>query len=491
LPTRLIEVTLPDHSTNVRLYETHGETGQYACLSHRWIEGHTITTVLSNIDDRKKEIQWEALPKTFQDAITIVRKLGLRYIWIDSLCIIQGSDSDDWIKEAPKMASTYQQAYITISASYAVNKENGCFSTASPLDIGQRLDVTSISGRFEPYTVYWRLPISHNAFPLQHRGWVLQEALLSPRLLHFGDTELVWECTENTTCECGMIDPSIILPDPSAYSFYSGVFGRKTTHYQALSPLAGLEKLKNRWRDIVHEYTRKGLTFQEDIFPALAGLAKQMQSIRKCEYYAGLWEDSLATDLLWVASDEFLETISDSPRPAKWRAPSWSWASTTSPVTYAGLGHLFTDTTGSCMDLTKSIFVDVKNVECVPEPDDPTMRLKSARLCLSGNLLESPLATSEDGHSLQAVPPESGQTFFPDYDFSLEGPFQITKCTPLKSLLVAAKEFKKDHSDRTYFSLILRCIDAKGQLYERIGVLQHTYLPRAVRVQDRSQITIL
>lgn len=80
LPTRLIEVTLPDGSNGVRLYETNEETGQYDCLSHRWMEGHTITTTLSNIDERKKLIEWEELPKAFQDAIFTVRRLGLRYI---------------------------------------------------------------------------------------------------------------------------------------------------------------------------------------------------------------------------------------------------------------------------------------------------------------------------------------------------------------------------------------------------------------------------
>jgi len=125
-----------------------------------------------------------------------------------------------------------------------------------------------------------------------------------------------------TTCECGMVEPEVGMPDPDALSFCSGAFGGKPTHYKALSPLAPPGKLKNRWRDIIHEYIRKNLTFPEDIFPALEGLARQMQSARKCQYYAGLLEDTTATDLIWIASDEFKETISDAPRPAKWHAPT-------------------------------------------------------------------------------------------------------------------------------------------------------------------------
>jgi hypothetical protein len=118
------------------------------------------------------------------------------------------------------------------------------------------MDMTSISGRFKPYTIYWRFPLSHNGFPLQSRGWVYQEALLSPRLLHFGKSELVWECAETTACECGMVEPDIGMPFSDALSFHSGAFGGKATHYKALSPLTSPGKLKDRWRDTVGGYAR-------------------------------------------------------------------------------------------------------------------------------------------------------------------------------------------------------------------------------------------
>lgn len=79
---------------------------------------------------------------------------------------------------------------------------------------------------------------------------------------------------------------------------------------------------------------------------------------------------------MWIASDESKETITDAPRPEKWRAPTWSWAATTVPVTYANLGHWIVDTARFCNDLTESIFFAVTSVQCVPETDDPTMRLK-------------------------------------------------------------------------------------------------------------------
>lgn len=122
---------------------------------------------------------------------------------------------------------------------------------------------------------------------------------------------------------------------------------------------------------MIQEYTRRSLTFQHDIFPALSGLAKQMQARRGCKYYAGLREDSLATDMLWAVQDLELYDdeveISDSfPRPNKWRAPTWSWASTTGPISYAHLGIVWNDTSPQCIDCSRRIFIGNFHVECAP-----------------------------------------------------------------------------------------------------------------------------
>src|SRR5262249_44804316 len=160
---------------------------------------------------------------------------------------------------------------------------------ASSFDIGKRFIIGELSGSQDPYILGWRLPITHKHFPLHSRGWVFQETLLSPRVIHFGDTELIWECTHITTCECGMVMPAVRgVPDPLTYTFHQpDGFGRKMMHNRTFLPNSNPESVKNGWRNMVHEYTRRSLTFADDIFPALAGLAMQMQSRRKCEYYAG------------------------------------------------------------------------------------------------------------------------------------------------------------------------------------------------------------
>lgn len=65
-------------------------------------------------------IPWDKLPSTFQDAITVTRRLGIAYIWIDSLCIVQ-DDAQDWEREAAKMALIFESAYLTIAATAAPN----------------------------------------------------------------------------------------------------------------------------------------------------------------------------------------------------------------------------------------------------------------------------------------------------------------------------------------------------------------------------------
>ncbi|KAI8944488.1 heterokaryon incompatibility protein-domain-containing protein [Xylaria longipes] len=111
-PSRLID-TKPDETQNVKLVELENFACRYVCLSHCWGSTKSIKTTKETLQERKERILWDTLCPTFQDAITVVRQLGLRYLWIDSLCIIQ-DDSNDWARESSKMAATYSLAHLTI-----------------------------------------------------------------------------------------------------------------------------------------------------------------------------------------------------------------------------------------------------------------------------------------------------------------------------------------------------------------------------------------
>jgi hypothetical protein len=153
-------------------------------------------------------------------------------------------------------------------------------------------------------------------FPLLQRAWVLQERLLSPRVLHFGRHELMWECTETTACECSFLDH--VEPE-----------NIKIIHHRSLVPgNQSRPALGEKWRALVSSYSRLAMTHGKDKLQALSGMARQMKRSLNDTYIVGLWEGSLMADMLW-------ETYDPQARPSPWRSPTWSWASVTTLVNYA------------------------------------------------------------------------------------------------------------------------------------------------------------
>lgn len=197
----------------------------YAALSHCWGSSQTCITTTSNLEARKAGIPWEALPKTFQDAIQIVLRLDIKYIWIDSLCILQ-DDTEDWHTESAKMADVYELASLTLAATASPADSHGCYSPSLALADGMELVLPEGVG---PVRIAVRKHITHwdavghremcNQFPLLSRGWAYQERLLSRRILHFCETELVWECRDLSVCECG----SLALESSPAGKYYRDI----------------------------------------------------------------------------------------------------------------------------------------------------------------------------------------------------------------------------------------------------------------------------
>ncbi|KAH7092454.1 heterokaryon incompatibility protein-domain-containing protein, partial [Paraphoma chrysanthemicola] len=343
LPTRVLEIhDAEGDELKIRLKVTNGEVGRYICLSHRWLEGKTLTTTTSTMGARTAGIPWADLPKVFQEAITVTHKLGFRYIWIDSLAINQEKSSGDWLREAPKMAQYYQNSSLTISA--AESAESLFYRFPDEAQIVWNVQPPE---RFQQsgYKVGLRKPLPHDVSALHQRGWVYQEHILSPRIAHFGK-ELIWECSELTSCECGRLP----LPTASGKSALRDAWdiGNVVNAYgedvDEKNPerfdFPVIKLIHCRWLDIIAHYSRRTLTYGSDIFPALAGLTKQFQLKYNEEYCAGLWKETLGVGLLWRACDP-----NGHPKPVDWRAPSWSWASTTSPVDYYHLIIAFELTT--------------------------------------------------------------------------------------------------------------------------------------------------
>ena len=155
-------------------------------------------TYRRNFEDRCVEIDISTLPRNFQDAILVTRKLGIQYIWIDSLCIIQ-DDLRDWEKEAKLMEQVFSSAYCTIAASSAKDSTVGFLSAREPAPF-VRVPYTSKSCLFvcEAMDDFHR---DVGVGELNTRAWVLQERALSRRTLHFTKTQTYWECGRGIHCE--------------------------------------------------------------------------------------------------------------------------------------------------------------------------------------------------------------------------------------------------------------------------------------------------
>jgi hypothetical protein len=134
LPTRILDLGSnkmdygsSNSSDTIYLLETNGLKGQYMTLSHCWGKSHPFTTTTANLNERRNGMAVDDLPLTYKDAVAITRAIGIRYLWIDSLCIIQG-DKRDWEIESRKMVDVYPRSLLNIAATSSADNRGGCFS---------------------------------------------------------------------------------------------------------------------------------------------------------------------------------------------------------------------------------------------------------------------------------------------------------------------------------------------------------------------------
>jgi hypothetical protein len=197
MPTRLLDLGTKD-SPNIHIYETKPtDSLQYIALSHPWGQGTHFCTFRNNLDEYKKHIILDKLPATFQHAVTTTRELGLRYLWIDSICIIQGKDGD-FDQEAKRMEDVFSSAYCVIAASSATGQEVGFLNPRKENDF-----LAFVKGEQSIYVSRFMDDFNAHVLegPLSKRGWVLQERALARRTIFFTDRQTYWECGEGIRCE--------------------------------------------------------------------------------------------------------------------------------------------------------------------------------------------------------------------------------------------------------------------------------------------------
>ena len=377
-PTRLLDLgCLSDRQIHrLRIIESQREspTGPYVTLSHRWGGSDVYKLTKMTHANLRSGIRTQTLPRTFQDAVRATKRgLGVRYLWIDSLCIFQDpEDQSDWLKEALTMHKVYQNAFCNLSATGAADSSQGLFFDRRP-EQSQPAEVSLTLSHFDPSaSAQGYLMVEEGAFsrqlestPLQGRGWVFQERLLARRNLHFCCDQLIWECKELYASETypqgmsrrwGSPWTTLLNGDPSQLGLDDEEF---EDYYH------------ETWGQLVFRYSTCKFTVPTDKVIALSGVAKRMREILQDEYVVGMWRRSLPYQLLWsVGLPEMAKRIACPPDG--YRSPSFSWLSAEGPVTFGR------------WRVQDSILFSVEDITLEYETTDTTGPVKNGHIILHG-----------------------------------------------------------------------------------------------------------
>ncbi|RGP58776.1 hypothetical protein FSPOR_11796 [Fusarium sporotrichioides] len=429
LPTRVLDLTgsldIPNSREDivVKLRETKKyELGIYTALSYCWGRDTSLhfKTTHETLESHKEGIDFFSLPLVHREAILTTLYLGIRYIWIDSLCIIQDSHQD-WQAESAMMGSVYSNAHLTIAATSSSSPDEGLhwpFQGAQTVDIHGEI----MSIRFETH-----LSIDRSSEPLNTRGWTLQEAVLPSRLVCFGKEQWLWKCPGRYATEDGLIDgPRVIdngLPQwPALVHEGPGEDGKN---------------FLSNWYQLIINYSRRDLTYQTDKWNAIAGLVNMFKKQTGYTYLAGLWQEDLAVGLMWEATTKGVIRESQD-------APSWSWLSVKGPIKGLEYGSSVT----SMIELIKV---------------NSNLSLKDMSLTIKGRVLRAAIGkrsvTQNSRHYIVAEPNSVdilGEAFL---DTRLPDGVEMVEITCLFVLGVAG--------DKEYFVLILV---GKEKKFQRLGM---------------------
>jgi hypothetical protein len=276
----------------------------------------------------KVAIPYQELPKTIQDAVITSHELGIPFLWIDSLCIMQ-NDPEDIAWEISQMPDIYNNASITIAASRSCSVLEG-FLQNREINYSPNLVFElpyRCPNKKHGSVILFQSAIPKGDEPLDNRAWALQERLLSLRILEFGRVQNRWICPGSENGE-GYRDRWRSSAAVDKYQIDSTIFLFNSTEATDRSYTFRRQKLVGDWRFIVKKYTKRDLTVASDRILGISALAEKYGLIFRDDYLAGLWKSLLPSELLWT------NIGSRHRRPQTCQGPSWSWTGITGPITY-------------------------------------------------------------------------------------------------------------------------------------------------------------
>jgi hypothetical protein len=247
----------------------------------------------------------------------------VKWLWIDSFCIIQDS-REDWQNEAAQMCNVYKHALLNISADGSRDARGGCFQPRQPsMTTPLHVQLAAAGKAFMIAADEPDVFRSITASPIAERGWVFQERQLSRRVLHFADTQLEWEC-----CAAGNSFASETYPNGFPF-FRSDFSGQPKVQSRGSLGDMPLREVHESWVGLCEQYSTKSLSHMSDKLVALSGLAREFSDVLAGDrYIAGVWESTLPHSLLWKATGGSGTRVGGDI----YVGPSWSWVSIDGPV---------------------------------------------------------------------------------------------------------------------------------------------------------------
>lgn len=450
----------------VLLCSTSGlpETTEYLTLSHRWDPSPSILLSNTTLSLFAKEIPLSLLnkpgSKTFKDAIVVTGSLGFRYLWIDTICINQDDEAEK-NSEITFMDEIYSNSSGNISATGAARGADGLFFERSPLAVdpcrkrfatpngsNPFVDVVaSLSRRWGKYV---------DDAPVNTRGWVYQERMLAPRVIHFAQDQVYWECCTIETSEAstkGAQDQS--------------------WDYRQLKKADMMTITRDQgytmWADTIQIYTCLFLTFPRDRLLAMSAIARHFctrRGLQADDYLAGCWRPDLPHCLHWVCKEY-------RPKSGDYVAPSWSWASIGAPI-------------GCDPYSSFSKLVDIVDISITPKRGDPFGEIASGHIRFHCSLCQALWRldarrldiVTNDGGTLQLV--DSFDKHFElywDFDVFETGAFQADK------FWLSLPDDRLYFSDDVFYLMPLEIEAGYYSSHKTFGLILHRTLRRGQYVR--------
>ena len=410
-PLRLLDVR-KDKLHLVLLGDEPSLELRYATLSHCWGGKLPLFTSRATREDFEESIPEDALPQTFLDAVEIARSLDIPYLWIDALCIVQ-DDIDEWQREAAKMHHIYSGSSLTIAASDSKDSSVGCFTNNFSLprpsidyllqsqskEHGVHHSRNADSNHQSPEGAYvvslgmpgWSSKVmarvqlgtpwsAQRTKNLSTRGWVLQEQLLSSRIVHCMRSDVHWQCRHTYKTQAGqIIDNEALLEDGNNFAYSPSKMQERT------------------WCNWMEDYSTRNFSITDDRIPALTGIVNHYATLAGDSHLLGLWKKTFARDLLWIRVGD----IKGDPCP---NTPSWTWLSCYAPI------EIDPFTIDMLDESPKEDHIVLLEGEVIWSGPPMTSKIQSSRLVISGPLQMLRFR----------VDPKSKAKFNPPY-FHLEG----------------------------------------------------------------------